>query len=417
MTRRATTFYVVDRQGGTNVVVADGTTGAQTGTLDTTGISGGVFLLNAVAVADDGAIYAANLRTNTDQASFKIYRWADVSAMPTVVYDGVPGPGLRLGDTLAATGSGAGTVLLAGANDGNGAGASPGDNSFAYFTTADGSTFSATVPTLTGTDTGDFRLGIDFYEEDDQVLGRSSGDQDLRLAEVDGATATLLATAQLNAAGETFFDYDPETNLLVTGAFTNSDVRLYELGDLANPDFQDLANLVGAGSVSNPNGSGDAFVGRAADGSLRAYVLNTNNGIQAFTVIPEPASLGLVAAAGLGLIPPPPLNRPRPPRAGTHPPPAVGVPARFVFAFIFRVRRFPFPDTAEPRTEPMSRHLLLAVAAASAAALSTATALAPAGAQPARQLRRRRRLPRARRRELPLDRQPPARPGVRRRHE
>ena len=280
-------LYVVDRQGGTNVVIADGDTGAQTGMLDTTGISGGVFLLNAVAVADDGAIYAANLRTNTNEASYTIYRWADASATPTVAFDGVPagGAGIRLGDTLAATGSGAGTVLVAGANDGN-ASPDPGDNSFAYFTTDDGANFAGTVPTLAGSNVGDFRLGVDFYEGPDQVLGRGSGDQDLRLADVDGSTASLLATAQLNVAGETFFDYDAQSDLLVTGDFNSGDVRLYELGALANPAFLDIANLIpDGGFTANTNGTGDAAIGRAADGSLRAYVLNTNNGIQAFRLL------------------------------------------------------------------------------------------------------------------------------------
>lgn len=289
---------VVDRNGGTTVKIFDGTTGADLGDLDTTGLSGGVFLLNMIDVADDGAIYAANLRTNTDQASFKIYRWANEAATPTVAFDGVPtdGAGMRLGDTLAAIGSGTDTLLLAGGNDGDAdGGGDPGDTSFAVFSTGDGLSFSGAVQDFGGTQTnvGAFRLGIDFFDRD-TVIGREVGTPNEALvADFSGGTATLTGAAELLSSGEGPLAVNRMSNLLATVDINSNDVRLYDINDPDNPLFLGIFNNTTAANA-NLNGVGDLKFG---DGML--YVMNTNNGIQAFNVgiIPEPATLALL---GLG---------------------------------------------------------------------------------------------------------------------
>src|SRR5436190_23509835 len=49
--------YLVSRAGGSNVRILDPLTGADLGGLNTTGITGGTFAVNAAAVGGDGAIY------------------------------------------------------------------------------------------------------------------------------------------------------------------------------------------------------------------------------------------------------------------------------------------------------------------------------------------------------------------------
>jgi hypothetical protein len=110
-------------------------------------------------------------------------------------------------------------------------------------------------------------------------------------------TATLVALAELTNNNETALAVDRANKLLATVQFDTSDVRLYNFADPDNPVLMDTKNLILGASVANANGTGDVKFG---NGML--YVLNTNNGIQAFEVVPEPvwaclSALGM--AAGL----------------------------------------------------------------------------------------------------------------------
>ncbi|MEP0841329.1 MAG: DUF4623 domain-containing protein, partial [Phycisphaerae bacterium] len=108
-------LYLVSRSGGNNVRILDKATGADLGSLNTTGISGGTFAVNMAAVGGDGAIYVANLTINMATTPYKVYRWADESSAPVEVLNTTTLlSGARLGDTLAAVGSGASTRLVAG---------------------------------------------------------------------------------------------------------------------------------------------------------------------------------------------------------------------------------------------------------------------------------------------------------------
>jgi hypothetical protein len=80
-------LYLVSRQGGVNVRRLNALTGSDMGGLNVAGIAGGTFAANMVGVASDGAIYVGNLSTSAG-TSFKLYRWANDNAAPTVAYDG-----------------------------------------------------------------------------------------------------------------------------------------------------------------------------------------------------------------------------------------------------------------------------------------------------------------------------------------
>src|SRR3954466_8798151 len=53
--------YLLRRTGGNNIRVLDKNTGADVGSLATTGISGGTFAVSQIATGSDGQIYVANL--------------------------------------------------------------------------------------------------------------------------------------------------------------------------------------------------------------------------------------------------------------------------------------------------------------------------------------------------------------------
>jgi len=165
---------LVNRTGGLSVNVMDGATGADLGALTGVGtLTGGTFAGSMIGVAGDGAVYVANLTVNSTTSPFKIYRWAnETSASPTVAFSGNPLAGSRIGDTLDALGSGTDTLLVAGY------GSTPvvaGNNSFAMFSTADGSNYASTHISVgtTPPNAGDFRLGITFLDSD-TVIGKQS---------------------------------------------------------------------------------------------------------------------------------------------------------------------------------------------------------------------------------------------------
>ena len=109
---------------GTNgVYILDSTNGTVLGKLayDTNVINGGNFPINMVGVTDDGVIYVGNLTAATANGPFKLYRWANESAQPQLVYSGDPSGGItfgtspqRFGDSLAVRGTGTGTQILLG---------------------------------------------------------------------------------------------------------------------------------------------------------------------------------------------------------------------------------------------------------------------------------------------------------------
>src|SRR5439155_22263092 len=59
-----------------NVRILDALTGGDLGGLNNSGISGGTFVINNGGVGGDGAIYVANLTTQSTTSPFKVYKWA-----------------------------------------------------------------------------------------------------------------------------------------------------------------------------------------------------------------------------------------------------------------------------------------------------------------------------------------------------
>jgi hypothetical protein len=107
---------LVAKQSPVTIHVLDRLTGLETGTLNTTGITGGFWALNDVETSDDGFIFAANGIITNGNGNFKVYQ---VSSDPTVApvlvidYDVSGFPVVRLGDKITVVGSVAdGTATL-----------------------------------------------------------------------------------------------------------------------------------------------------------------------------------------------------------------------------------------------------------------------------------------------------------------
>lgn len=295
---------LVSRNSSTKVIVLDGQTGAFLKLLDVTGVTGGTFALSTIDVADDGAIFAANLVVPASEAApFKVYRWAGEAESPTVAYAGVPADA-RYGDDLVVRGLGAATEILAGAGNSGTA-----QTTVARLETANGLAFTAQGIPVSGIANGDLRLGI-AYGAGNTVYSKQAGALREMGYDPDAGTGVLLNSYTLATGGGTAgpLAVDPVRGLMVAYAFNGTanapqSVNLYELAAFV-PDgtvaFSDSELL----PTANANLNGVGAVDFSSDGSM-VFVAAPNNGVQAYRVvnlIPEPSTLSLLSLGALALL-------------------------------------------------------------------------------------------------------------------
>jgi hypothetical protein len=271
-------LLVLSRTPGEGIHVLDGQTGQELHqmTIDTAVITGGTYLLDMIAVADDGAVYAGNLTTAAPSSPFKLYRWENDHAdtVPTLAFEGDPtggGSAPRWGDAIDIRGAGANAQVLISSRFGK---------AVAVLTTADGINFVATPFTVEDAADGQLGLGLAFGEGN-QFFGKQAGTS-LRSVEFDlgtGAATTLRDYTLVQVPGTVFaVAYDAKTKFLAGLALeTGDNVRLYDLADPANPVLIDQELF----PTDNPNING---TGAADFGGDMLFALDSNNGIMAFTV-------------------------------------------------------------------------------------------------------------------------------------
>jgi hypothetical protein len=301
--------YLVSRNGGTFVRILNPTTGADLGALNVTGISGGTFTVNTIAVGGDGVIYVNNLTTQSTTSPLKVYSWLNEGAAPAVVYSGDGNlPGSRIGDSFAAFGSGSNTRLALGYSS------SPmvaGNNGYAIVNPSAG---TATAVGFVGTppNAGDFRLGLTFSDSS-HVLG-SPGSSLYRYASFSGASGTLLGSPSFpdpaGATADRLMAYTVVGGkaLLAVQSTGDSHVSIYDETDTANPVYLASGNNTSGTLTANGNGTGELAWGDpvynpvSGRWSENLYAMSSNQGIQAYVfTIPEPGVFSL-AALGLGLL-------------------------------------------------------------------------------------------------------------------
>ncbi len=274
-------LLVVSRNAGIFVRVIDANNGNDLGTLDVTGISGGTFALNDIEVSYDGVIYACNLVTDS-ASTFKIYRWANEAATPTVAFESTLGLNKRCGDNFK-------VKYLA-------------NNNTLQVWFAEAKTHK--VYKLKTTDQG-FTFVQDFFiqlppatfggapsveplEEDSMIITKSSGKYiqawsytGALVGEIPGsivatgATTIKLVSAQdLGSGFIASFQYGTGMN----------NVRLIDTDGEFPSFFRTYGITPSTGSNANGNGTGDIAVKFDTPTSFIIYCLATNNGIGAYRV-------------------------------------------------------------------------------------------------------------------------------------
>ena len=257
--------YIIDANNGTNIGILN-MTGADT--------TEGTFPIDQVRVADDGAVYSGNLITSTSQR-FKLNRWPapTTTASAYVAYndsgDLLKNSGDRFGDTMAVRGSGISTEILLGSRSGT---------NVAFFTTLDGSNFTATIIGVTGVPTSFAGLGITFGDGDSFWAKTTSGN--LRKISFDRntlATAVVLNYVQPSQipASMAGIGVDSVHNILAGVVLGNkpNDLELSQL--TGSSDSPVLFHQAFFPSFA-PNGNGSTAVSMKYP---RIYALDSNNGL------------------------------------------------------------------------------------------------------------------------------------------
>ncbi|MFN7140600.1 MAG: DUF4623 domain-containing protein, partial [Limisphaerales bacterium] len=271
-----TNVLVVSRIPSLGVHLLDGDTGEELGKLQTTGISGGSFVLNMVGVADDGAVYAANLTTSSRTSPLKIYRWENDSTntTPVLVWSGDPGSGegaIRWGDSMDVRGAGANTEIILGSGTG-----SLNPDQIAIIRPADGINSPARLFQI-GSLSQLINVG---FGADNRIWYRLG--QNLYSA---------------SAAGQSLSDLKNYTNAMSqTAAFAINPAR-EQIARLImdSPDYVQLSQLdlpalnpIDSHFILHPMDQTNSFlVGAVSFKGNRIYAINSNNGIIALKIRPQ----------------------------------------------------------------------------------------------------------------------------------
>ena len=250
----------------------DAASGSDLGELDMTGVDGGFYGLSLMkSVADkDGVIYACNLAKGGE---FKIYRWADTSAVPTVAYQA--NTDTRLGDVLSIYGSGTDTKLYASENGGT---------AIKVFGTTDGESFDIvqSIPIAAGTANG----GISVVNDAELWINAAWKD----VTKIDTAGNVLATVSGIdNIYGNVLFMEGKFGQKLLAVSANHSEgnrrkVKVYDITtDEVAPSYWGSAET-GNYERGNGNVAGDIQYTLNEDGTINLFQMTTNNSIAAWNM-------------------------------------------------------------------------------------------------------------------------------------
>jgi hypothetical protein len=300
-----------------NQVFVSTRSGATTGTIDVfngtngallsggTGVNGSNLGIDQIGVGDDGVLYGAPLITSVSTSasgSVKIYSWTNWTTAPYLAYQSTNSSdpvittfgAKRIGDTMAVSGSGVNTLILLGVG-------AQGTN-FVLLHTGDGINFTSTVvlvPAGLPSTAGNI-FGISFYTNNTFLVqpGANATTNKVFLvsypanfASQTSVMGTVLGfTGALTANYTTAINYAPQANLLgvaqtasAVPPATPNTVGIYSM-----TNFPTAAATVATNTIATPNSNGNATGGVALGGPGKTnylYVLESNNGLQAYSIV------------------------------------------------------------------------------------------------------------------------------------
>jgi hypothetical protein len=293
--------FVATRNGASSAIdVFDGTTGTLLSGAG--GVNGASAVVpDQIGIANDGVLYAMPLNTGVSTGSpLQLYSWTNWNSTPYFAYQsstsdpvGTYFTGNRIGDTMAVTGSGVNTLILAAV-----AGYC---TNFVLLHTADGVNFTATaitnvpgLPPTGASGAGNF-VGICFYTNNTFLIQPGSGASShnvylvsypANFASQTAVSGTLLGNAGALTAGATvFMDYSPAGRMLAMAQTANQNPNT--VGIFSTTNFPSSAAQLATTNIATPNANGNNTGGAALGGQGKTnylYVLESNNGLQAYTI-------------------------------------------------------------------------------------------------------------------------------------
>jgi hypothetical protein len=159
--------------------------------------------------------------------------------------------------------------------------------------TTDGLTYTATHIDIAASPpiAGDFRLGISFLDAN-TVIGRQSAtpaQRNARIVDVSGLTGTLVGDFATEGNAYAGFDFAAvqEKPLIALVNSANSAVAVYDITppfDSVDPNPNIAVGNASSTTNANGNGTGQVKFGPIDNNTAIVYAMNTNNGIQAYTL-------------------------------------------------------------------------------------------------------------------------------------
>ncbi len=268
---------------GTGVFLHNAETGADAGTLNPEGVSGGTYAINDIGVSDDGVIFAANLTLGASGDPFKVYRWTDLEAEAEVVID-FTGTAARLGDKITVVGSASDNTLAIYAP------ASRSNEVYRFTTEDNGDSFSHDVITFDGFTDGGIQpsvapvgLGDEFIYYNASPWEGEAG-MNPALYNIDGTHVSTISGDWMLSNTMQYFEVGDRA-FLATFDGPDGDEQRVALFDVTGGGAVYMYHTPSLGAVPNLFMSGDMEVVVDDDGETATiYALAANAGVAAFTL-------------------------------------------------------------------------------------------------------------------------------------
>ncbi|MDY0080775.1 MAG: T9SS type A sorting domain-containing protein, partial [Ignavibacteriaceae bacterium] len=293
-------LFITSTNGGIFIRILNASNGAEVGSLNNTGITGGALPISDVETTADGKILVCNLTENASLSPFKIYLWNSETSVPSNIINWLSSDAVKLGDKFTVTGSYSdNSAVIYAASETNGI------NKLYKWTMSGGAfTNNPTIINLTGVEevpapsasVGPLPNG-DFYWKASMMKLRKYTSTGSLIDTIPSAVVPL----QGNAVRYVGKVNNKEYAVIFQYGNINENARIIEVSDNNYSQAISLETTPTLGMNPNIYGFGDVTVRINQNGSADIYVLSTNNGIGRYqTIQPIPVELSSFNAIANG---------------------------------------------------------------------------------------------------------------------